>query len=404
MVPYLRVANVLDGCIDYSDVYRMHFTHADEKKYSLRKGDILLNEGQSTELVGRSAIFDGQEGEFCYQNSLVNFRCGPSVVPQFARAVFKRWLDIGHFTTIVKQTTSMAHLGGGRFARLDFPVPPLPEQRRIAEILDAVGDAIRKTEQLIAKLKQLKHGLLHDLFTRGIDENGALRDPVGRADQFRDSPWGSVPRSWSVGTLADHTEDIRYGTSAPSEAGVGSVPVLRIPNVQYGRIDLEDLKFQNPSSADLDRFGVQPGDLLVIRTNGNPHLLGRCAEVPREFRDRPCLFASYLIRVRLARARTIPSFVALLLHSRPARGYIESRAATSAGNYNINTLQLRAMPVCLPSLNEQERIVASMHALERRLEFEAEEADKLRALKNGLTEDLLTGRVRVTNLPKEDAA
>ena len=60
----------------------------------------MFNEGQSTELVGRSAIYDGPEGSYSYQNSLVTFRCGPLALPLYARAVFKRWLDIGHFTAI----------------------------------------------------------------------------------------------------------------------------------------------------------------------------------------------------------------------------------------------------------------------------------------------------------------
>src|SRR5690606_33484545 len=84
-----------------------------------------------------------------------------------------------------------------------FPIclPPLPEQRRIAAILDTLDEAIRQTEALIAKLKQIKRGLLHDLLTRGIDDNGELRDPERHPEQFRDSPLGRVPRGWMVSRL-----------------------------------------------------------------------------------------------------------------------------------------------------------------------------------------------------------
>ncbi len=75
-----------------------------------------------------------------------------------------------------------------------MPLPPLPEQRRIAEILDTLDEAIRKTEQVIAKLQQMKQGLLHDLLTRGIDDNGELRDPERHPEQFKDSPLGRIPR------------------------------------------------------------------------------------------------------------------------------------------------------------------------------------------------------------------
>ena len=88
-----------------------------------------------------------------------------------------------------------------RFSR-KFPwrLPPLPEQRRIAEILDTLDEAIRKTEQVIAKLQQMKQGLLHDLLTRGIDDNGELRDPDRHPEQFKDSPLGRIPREWEVAT------------------------------------------------------------------------------------------------------------------------------------------------------------------------------------------------------------
>ncbi len=77
-------------------------------------------------------------------------------------------------------------------------LPPPPEQRRIAEILDTLDAAIRRTEQVIAKLQQMKQGLLHDLLTRGIDEHGELRDPERHPEQFKDSPLGQIPSGWEV--------------------------------------------------------------------------------------------------------------------------------------------------------------------------------------------------------------
>ena len=85
----------------------------------------------------------------------------------------------------------------------DGVLPPLPEQRRIAEILDTLDEAIRKTEQVIAKLQQMKQGLLHDILTRGIDDNGELRDPDRHPEQFKDSPLGRIPRGWEVRPLKD---------------------------------------------------------------------------------------------------------------------------------------------------------------------------------------------------------
>jgi type I restriction enzyme S subunit len=84
---------------------------------------------------------------------------------------------------------------------LQVLIPPLPEQRRIADMLDTVDAAIQQTEALIAKLKLMKAGLLHDLLTRGLDEQGNLRDPDAHPEQFKDSPLGRIPRGWEVRSL-----------------------------------------------------------------------------------------------------------------------------------------------------------------------------------------------------------
>lgn len=143
MRPYLRVANVMDGAIDVSDVLSMHFPEDSLRKFELAPGDILLNEGQSTELVGRSAVFRGELPGACFQKTLLRFRCGPSLFPEFAHAFFQHMLYTGQFARVAVQTTSMAHLTGVRFAKLPIPIPPLQEQRSIVDRLSQVDVAER---------------------------------------------------------------------------------------------------------------------------------------------------------------------------------------------------------------------------------------------------------------------
>ena len=119
--PYLRVANVYDGLIDYSDVLGMDFTAAEREIYGLMPGDVLLNEGQSLELVGRSAIYEGEPGAYCFQNTLVRFRCNETTIPAYCQAVFKYWLDTGRFTKVARQTTLIAHLVAPPVRRDDVP-------------------------------------------------------------------------------------------------------------------------------------------------------------------------------------------------------------------------------------------------------------------------------------------
>jgi len=91
--------------------------------------------------------------------------------------------------------TTVRHLSAKDIEKIELPFFPVNDQRRIAEILDTLDETIQKTEQLIAKLKQIKQGLLHDLLTRGIDENGQLRDPIAHPEQFKDSVLGRIPKA-----------------------------------------------------------------------------------------------------------------------------------------------------------------------------------------------------------------
>jgi type I restriction enzyme S subunit len=164
-MPYLRVANVFDGFIEYSDILEMDFTPNERRVFSLVDGDILLNEGQSLELVGRSSIYRGDPHKYCFQNTLVRFRCNSDNEPEFFCHLFKRWLERGQFQRIAKQTTSVAHLGADRFARISCPSVELVEQLRIADRLNSVDTQIRATKNELDKLKKQKLGLMQDLLT-----------------------------------------------------------------------------------------------------------------------------------------------------------------------------------------------------------------------------------------------
>lgn len=139
--PYLRVANVFDGCIDLSDVLSMHFPVNALGKFELQPGDILLNEGQSTELVGRSAIWRSEVPGMCFQKTLLRFRCGPLLMPEFAHAFFQHMLYTGQFARAAVQTTSIAHLTSVRFAQFLLPVPPIAEQQLVVEKLAKLNAA-----------------------------------------------------------------------------------------------------------------------------------------------------------------------------------------------------------------------------------------------------------------------
>ena len=163
--PYLRVANVFDGFIDYSDVLEMDFDKRDFQTYCLSMGDILLNEGQSRELVGRCAIYDGKIQNCCFQNTLIRYRVGEKVLTDYAFAFFQHCFHTGVFAAISSQTTSIAHLGSDRFAKLKIPIPPKREQQKIADTYAEIRRAELATSEHLSRISDLQSSIVNSITT-----------------------------------------------------------------------------------------------------------------------------------------------------------------------------------------------------------------------------------------------
>jgi hypothetical protein len=126
---YLRVANVFEDRIDDRDVMSMDMTDAEWERFRLRDGDILLNEGQSPELLGRPAMYRGDPPDVAFTNSLIRFQANNDVDPEWALLVFRSHMHNRRFMRESQITTNIAHLAAGRFKTVEFPIPPHDEQR-----------------------------------------------------------------------------------------------------------------------------------------------------------------------------------------------------------------------------------------------------------------------------------
>lgn len=163
--PYLRVANVFEDRIDLNDVLSMDFDESDFKTYRLRHGDILLNEGQSTELVGRPAMWRDELPECCFQNTLIRFRANPErMEPEYALEVFLYYLRKGQFARLSSKTSSVAHLGAGRFAEMPVPLPPLKLQRHYSEKRRQIHSLLGKRQGQVQEANDLFGSLVQRAF------------------------------------------------------------------------------------------------------------------------------------------------------------------------------------------------------------------------------------------------
>lgn len=279
-----------------------------------------------------------------------------------------------------------------------FAIPKLSidEQRGIAEVLDTADQAIRKTEALIAKLKQMKQGLLHDLLTCGLDDNGELRDPVAHPEQFMESELGQIPLEWKVCALAQLSLNKGdYGSGAAAIEYDSSLP-------RYVRItDIAEDGVLNPATRasitwnDALSFMLREHDLLFARsgaTVGKTYLYDPL--------DGDCAHAGYVIKFSLDPTVCLPKFVAYWTLSATYWRQVLTSMRQGA-QPNINAREFAAFAVPCPPLQEQRRIVHAFAAHSERIIAEERYLAKLRLLKKGLMQDLLAGRVRVS-LPEAE--
>lgn len=364
---------------------------------------IIVSRMNTPDLVGESAFVQDDHPHLFLPDRLWQLRF------KNRDGVCVRWLSFVLSSPMTKSyvklnatgtSGSMKNLPKARLLALPVDFPPIPEQRRIAEILDTLDEAIRRTEQVIAKLQQMKQGLLHDLLTRGIDEHGELRDPERHPEQFKDSPLGRIPRGWKVRRVED-AGSVRLGRQrAPvHQTGRHVVPYLRVANVHDGHFKLDDVLSMNFSPPEQDRYSVLPGDVL-LNEGQSLELVGRCA-LYEGLPGRYC-FQNTLVRFRPAPDTTDPRFARSVFKRWLDTGRFMQIAKQTTSIAHLGADRFAKMQFPLPPTAEQRRVTQVLRNDDARAVEEKRHATKLRTLKQGLMDDLLTGRVRVT-VP-EDAA
>lgn len=262
----------------------------------------------------------------------------------------------------VKKGATVHSLSNGFLEALAFPLPPLEEQRRIAGLLDRAAEIRRRADTARAKTRAIIPALFLDMFG----------DPATNPKRWPQLPFGQI------------TNEFRYGTNQKchDEAGEGSVPVLRIPNVIGGQIDWSDIKHAALPAKEHEKTRLRVGDLLFVRTNGNPDYIGRCAHFDGQT---DASYASYLIRARLADAMS-PIFAIHHFNHPRFRPLMLRMGKTTAGNYNLSVEGLSALPVIVPPLAVQTAFAEQAQRLEataRALDGAAAKAEAVAAALSG---------------------
>ncbi|TDE34824.1 restriction endonuclease subunit S [Antarcticimicrobium sediminis] len=365
-------------------------------------GDVLLN-STGTGTIGRSVVFR-ESGSFIVDGHVTALRPKESKCSSvWLSAVLQSPWGQEHLERFCYAgSTNQVELSASALRVSEVPTPPYNEQSKIAEVLDTLDVAIRGTEAVVAKLKAIKQGLLHDLLTRGIDANGDLRPPQPEAPHlYKQTPLGWLPKEWETSKLPGLAQPNRpvirtgpFGSSLKGEhwRETGR-PVITIGSFgENGFIEEELLFIDEKKAMSMIEYEVHPGDLVFSRVAD----VGRSLVV--EDSETGWIMSSNLMRISVERKKLLPSLLHVQLrHSVRLRKQM-SQLVNSAGRDVANSAVLLALDIAVPPVGEQTEIEKAIACNDDKLVQEEQQLGKLRLQKSGLMDDLLTGRKPATPL------
>lgn len=362
----LRATNLKkDGTLNYSTAAVRSFPEKKASQKALQDGDIILERsgGSPTQPVGRVAYFQGGEG-FSASNFMQIIRADE----QKAEGVFcYYWMDWfykkGGTELLQKATTGIRNLDYQVYKSTLVKLPPLPEQRRIAEILSSVDEAIQATQAVIEQTRKVKNGVLERLLTKGIGHT-----------RFKQTEIGEVPEGWSVKRLGDV---IRLTSGKlKSVRSLSSAPSSSTPFPVYGGNGVAgyDSDFLiDGANIIIGRVGEYCGS--VYRANGQVWVT-----------DNALYTKQFLVDVS-------PDFLAHVISGIPLE-----KIRGGGGQPLISQKPLYEVEIALPPASEQRQIASMIQSFDNGIE--TARLSRLRSIKQALSGDLLAGRRRTsTNLP-----
>jgi type I restriction enzyme S subunit len=351
--------------------------------YLLRSNDVIFNNTNSEELVGKTALWMKSERAVLSNHmTIVRVRDGNAVDAAFlALYLLQKWYE-GHFKMVCRRHVNQASVSRERICDLAFPSFAVHEQRQIAAVLSAVQRAIERQERLIALTAELKKALMHKLFTEGT-----------RGEPQKQTEIGPVPESWKVEPLGQHLIAAQYGMSVKGDDS-GATPILRMTNQLDGRIVAHELQMVDITESDRSKFKVEPRDILFNRTNSFD-LVGRTAifELEGDF-----VFASYLIRLRTDAPSLRPAFLNHYFNWNAVQARLKGIASRAVSQSNISASRLKGFLVPLPSPDEQDEIVRCVDQVDRVRLVHQRQLTVLQALFRTLLHQLMTAQIRVHDL------
>lgn len=383
----LSVQNMINGkfMLTENDTHiPWNFYNQMHKNWTIIPGDVLLAIVGAT--IGKSCIVPNNFPPFTLQRSVAIMRGKDDIL----NTKYLFYYVFSHFfqKQLLSRANQTAQAGVylGEIKKIKIPLPPLPEQKKIAQILSTWDKAIEKTEKLIEAKTKLKKGLMQRLLT------GKTRfKEFVKSEKMKRTSIGNISEDWEVVNFGYVVSLSQYGLSSASKENA-TIPMLGMKNIHQGSLDTSDLAYINLEKDEFEKFKLEQNDLLFNRTNSYD-LVGKTTlfDLSKDY-----VFASYLIRFKLKKEIASPRYINFFFNSEKTQKKLKTLATKGVSQVNINPTTLQKnLWLPLPPLSEQQKIAEVFRSCDQEIELLIQKLEKLKQQKKGLMQKLLTGQIRV---------
>ncbi|MGN6227543.1 MAG: restriction endonuclease subunit S [Dyella sp.] len=333
-VAQLRMNNVgLDGSLNFEKIRRIPRDASKVSRFCLEEGDVLFNATNSPSLVGKTALIRGLSEPFVFSNHFIRIRV---IEYKLDAGFLAKWLtaqqQVGRFELMCNKWVNQASVRREDLLKLEMPLPPLAEQRRIAVILDK-ADALRvKRREAMAKLDQLLQSVFLDMFGDPSDN----------------------PFNWPVRDLGELLKDgPQNGLYKPAQDYGSGTPILRIDGFRAGDIiKVTPAKRVRLTQSEIEKYGLNAGDLVINRVNSPEHL-GKPALVQEVLE--PTVFESNMMRMAIDTGALRPIYLLKYLVQPFVRDQIAVRRKDAINQSSINQGDVKSLQINVPPLALQKK-------------------------------------------------
>ena len=362
-------------------------TQVECDRWALREGDVIFTKDSETpdEIGIPSYVTSDMPKVLCgYHLGLARPSSAIVSGPFLARTLASR-ASAKEFGRIANGVTRFG-LTLDATRNLPIPLPPLPEQRAIAAVLDSIEDAIERTEAVIAATGQLRDSLLHYLLTRGVP---------GWHTQWKEAPGlGTMPADWEVARLGEVAEVSFSSVDKKTVEGESPVRLCNYTDVFYNRRILPEMNFMEATAnlIEQQRWNLKRGDVLFTKDSETPDEIGIPAFVEA---DMPNVLCGYHLGLARPDAELLDGAYLAEAFASPKLAVQFARIANGVTRFGLTLGATTQLSIPLPPLAEQRAIAGLLDGVDATLERARTERDRLQLVKDSTADALLTGRVRV---------